>query len=373
MRSSYVIAFLLAAGVGGWIASGYLAKEAPGREAATPADAPTPATDAPTPVIGVRVLDSHADLIKRQLELLGKTEVSRRTIVRAETGGTVAVLGADKGDKLSGGQLLVRMNEDDRPDQLAQAEALVRQRQLEYDVAKTLNKEAIGSRTKLAEAESLLAAAKAQRQRVKLDLERLEVVAPFDSVMEIRHVEIGDFIDRGDPLAVIVDLDPITVVVDVPERELSALQLGVKNPIEFVDETRSTGEVSYIASSANDTTRTFRVEMKVANADLRLREGMTAKVWLQTAQARAHLVTPAALTLDEEGGIGIKTVDDQDKVQFHKVTLVADRPEGMWLGGLPEQARIIVVGQEYVRVGQTVRPESVDGPSLNLPQAEARQ
>ena len=54
--------------------------------------------------------------------------------------------------------------------------------------------------------------------------------------------------------------------------------------------------------------------------------------------------------------VGVKTVDADRMVVFHPVHMIADTPEGIWLGGLPDEVTVIIVGQEYVRAGQRVRP-----------------
>ena len=69
----------------------------------------------------------------------------------------------------------------------------------------------------------------------------------------------------------------------------------------------------------------------------------------------AHLISPAVLTLDDAGAVGVKVVDSEDRVRFHAVNIIADTSEGVWLAGLPAKIRLITVGQEYVRDGQLVR------------------
>jgi len=69
----------------------------------------------------------------------------------------------------------------------------------------------------------------------------------------------------------------------------------------------------------------------------------------------AHLVSPAVLTLDDAGVIGVKAVDGENRVRFYPVKIIADTSQGMWLGGLPEKVTLITVGQEYVLPGQPVR------------------
>jgi multidrug efflux system membrane fusion protein len=70
----------------------------------------------------------------------------------------------------------------------------------------------------------------------------------------------------------------------------------------------------------------------------------------------AHKISPALLTLDPDGNIGIKIVNEFDEVEFFQIELARSDADGVWISGLPEAAHIIVVGQGYVSVGQTVEP-----------------
>jgi multidrug efflux system membrane fusion protein len=77
-------------------------------------------------------------------------------------------------------------------------------------------------------------------------------------------------------------------------------------------------------------------------------------------------MSPAALTLDDAGVIGVKTVDEKSLVHFYPVELVADGADGIWVGGLPREITIITVGQEFVLPGQTVIPVPEDAPAAIL-------
>ena len=117
-----------------------------------------------------------------------------------------------------------------------------------------------------------------------------------------------------------------------------------------------TGVIGYISRTADALTRTFQVEVAIDNADLGISAGLTADVVLFTKPAMAHRVTPAVLTLNDQGQIGIKVVGDDNVVKFHAIEIVADTSDGVWVTGLPHTARVISVGQEFVLDGQTVNP-----------------
>ena len=72
----------------------------------------------------------------------------------------------------------------------------------------------------------------------------------------------------------------------------------------------------------------------------------------------AHLVTPSALTLNDNGVVGVKTVEPDNTVKFRTVEIIANNIDGVWLGGLPNKIQLITVGQEFVIDGEIVTPVS---------------
>jgi len=112
--------------------------------------------------------------------------------------------------------------------------------------------------------------------------------------------------------------------------------------------------VTFLSRAADPETRTFRVEIEVPNADLSLRDGQTAEIVIGAAGKNAHLLPQSALTLNDDGILGVRVVSQDSAALFVPVTLLRDTPSGVWLAGLPDQADVIIIGQEYVTDGVRV-------------------
>lgn len=160
----------------------------------------------------------------------------------------------------------------------------------------------------------------------------------------------------GEPIATFVEIDKLIISGSVSETERANLETGSKATAKLVTGQEATGTVRYIAPVADEATRTFAIEVVVPNKDHALPAGVTAELKLPAGQTLAHRVSPAILTLDANGEIGIKTVAEDNTVRFTKVDIVKSSGEGVWIAGLPAESDIIVVGQGFVRPGEIIDP-----------------
>jgi multidrug efflux system membrane fusion protein len=152
----------------------------------------------------------------------------------------------------------------------------------------------------------------------------------------------------------VIQLDPIRLVGFVPETDVNRVAPGAEAGARLANGETVRGRVVFVGRSADPTTRTFRVEIEVANPDLAIRDGQTAEILIAAAGARGHLLPASALTLDDAGRLGVRSAAE-GVVAFHPVSILRDTPEGVWLTGLPETLDVIVLGQEYVVEGSQVR------------------
>ena len=114
--------------------------------------------------------------------------------------------------------------------------------------------------------------------------------------------------------------------------------------------------MTFLSRSGDETTRTFRLEVTVPNADLAVRDGQTADILVAAEGRVAHLLPQSALTLDDGGVLGLRAVTADNKALFYPVTLLRDTIEGVWVTDLPDTLDVIVIGQEYVIDGVSVAP-----------------
>ena len=189
-----------------------------------------------------------------------------------------------------------------------------------------------------------------------------KIVAPFSGYLETLRVEEGDFLNTGAVCAALIDPDPMLVVADIAEKDIAQVQLGSEATAKLISGRLITGEVTFIASSADKNTRTFRVEISVDNKDRTIRDGVSAEIYIKGKEEPAHKISPAILSLNDQGKLGVRTVTADNRVEFKEINILEDTNSGMWVSGLGEEARIITLGQEYVFQGQTVNVKETFSP-----------
>lgn len=351
MKTSIVIALLIAAGVGLWVLSGQLDPEATQPEAQKPPAPVAHLDDAPA----VRVRSQAAEPHQRTIELRGVTEARRAVNLKSETYGTIVDILVSENTLVRQGEELVRLDEAERGAKLKEARALLRQREIEYDASQKLATKGYRSETERAAAAASLEAAQAAVESAQIELDHAVLRAPFAGFVERQLMEVGDYADRGEPLVRLVELSPLRVVAYANESEILALHLGQEGVARLTDGRQVPGRIAYLAQEAEDATRTFRVELEVDNRNFAIPAGLTADVVVTLPPAPAHKVSPALLGLDKSGRLGIKIVDAEGKARFQPVEVIDDEIDGIWLTGLPQRATIITVGQEFAEDGKPVR------------------
>ena len=104
-------------------------------------------------------------------------------------------------------------------------------------------------------------------------------------------------------------------------------------------------------------TRTFEITIEANNDDLLFKSGITASITIKGNSVKAHKIPPSILTLQDDGTVGVKAIDEKNKVVFYPIKKEIDTIDGMWVSGLPDEVKLIITGQEYITTGQIVEIE----------------
>ncbi|MEM8986491.1 MAG: efflux RND transporter periplasmic adaptor subunit [Pseudomonadota bacterium] len=306
----------------------------------------------------VEVVTLNAEPHKGSIVLRGRTQALRAVTVRSETIGVIAATPVEPGVSVKKGEILCEIAVDARRAQYNQAKASLAQADLEYKAAKELFDKGHRSETALLGATAQRDLAKAGLEQAELELAKTKIRAPFDGVFDDRQAEIGDFLNLGAPCGVVIQQTPFLVVGDVSERDVSLIQKGAAGRARLPNGDTFEGGIRLVSRRADPTTRTFRVELETPNENFLLRDGMTAELIIDINEVMAHMAPQSAMTLNDDGVLGVRAVNTDNIVEFHPVDIIADVEEGFWISGLHGDITIITRGQDFVSEGQRVRTQN---------------
>ncbi|MBI04480.1 MAG: hypothetical protein CMI96_01525 [Pelagibacteraceae bacterium] len=342
--------------------------------------------------------------IDQSIELQGQTTHNKKIDVKSETTGNIIKLNFKRGDKISKGEELIKisienrkeilnsskkdlerlnkeliLNEKNKLNRLSQNKELIKLYEIEYASAKQLIDKGLSSKSKLSLAsfnlanarsdqedilinfesqksniEAQIANVKSQLKNIELDIENTSIKSPFKGIVSDKMVEESEYIVPGNPLFTIIDLNPIKIQGYLSEFDVNKVKLGTKATIENTNGIKKEGIISYISPSAETSTRTFEITIEAENSDLSFKSGITTKIVIAGSELKAHKIPPSILTLQDDGTVGVKAVNEENMVIFYPTTSVKDTIDGIWVSGLPDKVNLIVTGQEYVAIGESV-------------------
>ena len=413
MKRSIIVAFLILAGVVGWLGAGQItnvnAQDEANSNTTENKDTNSYKSDDNSNeneelVFSVETKVFKANLIDQSIELQGQTIHNKKIDVKSETSGNISEINFSRGDKVNKNLSLVLISMDDRKEKLLSAQKdlerlskelilneknrdnLLRQNiekiklyEIEYASAKQLIDKGLSSKSKLSLASFNLANAEADREdikikfestlanleaqitnvksllkNIKLDIAKTNISAPFDGIISEKMVEETEFISVGTPLFTIIDLDPIKIEGYLSEFDVNKVSVGTNAIIEDSNGIKKNGTITFISPSAEISTRTFEITIEANNKDLTYKSGITTKIIIKGSELKAHKIPPSILTLLDDGTVGVKAVNKENNVVFYPTKTIKDTIDGMWVSGLPESVNLIISGQEYISIGEKI-------------------
>ena len=352
----------------------------------------------------VEVKEFNFSQIDQSIELQGQTTHNKKIDVKSETTGNIINIAFNRGDKVSKGDELIKisienrkellnsakkdldrlnkeleLNEQNKINRLSQNKELIKLYEIEFASAKQLIDKGLSSKSKLSLASFNLANARSdqedilitfesqqssigaqianvrsQLKNIELDIDKTVINSPFSGIISDKMIEESEYITPGNIMFTIIDLNPIKIQGYLSEFDVNKVSLGTKAIIENTNGLKKNGTISFISPSAETSTRTFEITIEADNADLSFKSGITTKITIAGSELKAHKIPPSILTLQDDGTVGVKAVNDENIVIFYPTTSVKDTIDGIWVSGLPDKVNLIVTGQEYVAVGESV-------------------
>jgi multidrug efflux system membrane fusion protein len=416
IKSSYLLAGLIALLVGLWMASGSFMKDTPAAindsdqaEADSGADMPKQADV--TSSFTVSAVSVQNETINRTIRANGVSEAAFDVTVSSKIDGNIIRIPATEGSEIKQGDVLVVLDKGTLPEQIAAAKAELNAAEKSYDAAQkqskgTLKEELAAARANLVVTEKRLSIAnelakenftapvelaqlKADYENARVQLAKIETAqnyrselevaqnmarveaaraslaaletqledstirSPVSGLLETLHVEKGERMRRDAAAATILGMDTLSVIVAVPQNDIAQISVGDMVDVKIAGAGTNRGKVTKIASRSNQATRTFDVEVSVQNKDRKLRGGVTVEATIDVGTIAAFGLSPAHLSVSSDGSLFAKISVD-GIVQKIDVNMVRSGGEKVFVSGLPDGAIVLTVGQAFVEAGDNV-------------------
>ena len=288
----------------------------------------------------------------RAVRANGFSEADFIVTVSGKATGEIVEVSVDDGSEVKKGDVLVRLDEGTLPEQIRAARANLDVAKKRQEVAARLAQENFSAPLEQAERAADYENALVQLKLLEKQLADTVISSPVSGHLETMHVEAGERMRNDMPAATILGLDTLSVVVAVPQIEISNVSVG--NDVELlISGLKRQGKVTKIAAQSNTATRTFGVTIDVPNNDRALRAGMSVEATINTGTSVAFGVSPAHLLVSENGQLMAK-VSQNDIVRLVPVDVVRTGSEIVYVSGLTDDMILLTVGQAFVSDGDSV-------------------
>lgn len=298
------------------------------------------------------------------IRVSGQTAADKRAELATRSAGTISALPFKQGDAVKAGDVILSMDSMEKKIAVDAAAQLVKQKQSQADATEALAKRGNVAKLQLDAVRADLQGAQSGYEAAKAELERTQVIAPFTGIIDKISVENGASVAQGAAVATLISLDPIVAVGEISERNLASIKIGSPASVRLVSGASVEGSVRYISREASTATRTYRIEVAIDNKDALIPAGMTAEINLKSDPVKAIKLPRSAVTLNQDGVLGVRAVDKDNKVVFLSVDLIDDATDAIVLTGVQEGTKIIISGQDFVVDGEVVNVVEPDAATL---------
>ena len=315
-----------------------------------------PATEAPPVNVVVMTVKAEPQLADT-FDLPAVVEPNRIVTIASEVSGRIEHIPPEEGNKVSAGDLLVKLNTDlIRPD-FESAKAQVERDQIEFDRMTNLTKENAVTQRDLDNATSQLAISKARLEGIRARLERTSILAPTSGVLNDLLVEEGEYVDPGNPVAQVVDTDTVKVVVEIPERDVAFFSIGDKAEVFANSKGQPeslVGTITFISELADPRTRSTRTEITLDNKQRLLRSGQIVHVSLTRRILKGAIMIPLLAVIPMEDSKTVYVVNSSQAKRRDVKLGVIKGDQVQIESGLEPGDKLIIAGHRFVAPGQKV-------------------
>lgn len=299
-----------------------------------------------------------------RLEMVGQLEAAETVVIRPEIAGVIESIEFAEGEVVDAGQELFRLRADEQRATLREAEAARALAADEFKRTAALSRQRVSAEVELDRARAEVLASEARVDRLRVNLERTEIRAPFAGALGARHVSPGDRVDPNSELVTLAAVERLKLAFTLPEAAVALARPGllVEAEVAAYPEARFAGEVYFVSPTLHPDTRRLELKAWVANSDGSLRPGMFARVGLEVERTERALMIPESAVVYDGQGTFVWRVSSQSRAERVAVEL-GPRQEGFVVvhSGVGDGDTIVSGGTHKVYPGSPLRIAATDG------------
>ncbi len=329
------------------------------------------------PPVAVTTLVVKAQTWQPVLSAVGSMKAVNGVTVSTDMAGIVTEIAFDSGTAVKKGALLVKLESDEEAAQLRASDAKLKLSKIDLARKRDLVAKKAIAQSEWDTAQSSLAQMEAEVEQMKAVVARKQIVAPFDGLVGIRQVNVGQYLQPGSPIAPLQSMDPIYVEFALPQQHFGSLSVGKKVRLgaSGAGGERFDGEITAIDSRVDENTRNVMVQGTVKNPENKLRPGMFVDVEVLLPETSGVLAIPSSSIAYAPYGDAIYVVQDATgadgkggkEVRQQFVKLGSKRGDQVAiLSGLKEGEEIVSSGVFKLRPGAAVQVKNDVQPGNEL-------
>ena len=263
-------------------------------------------------LFNVQVVESLATTINDSIDFSSTTEASRRIEIKSEVMTTVDQVMVKAGTLVKKGQHIIKLDDFDTNKELFDIDLLSQN-----------------------------------------EFNKVALFAPFNGILLDGHKIGGELVMPGEKVYELIDLSSLKIFGYINENDILSISLNNEVSISILGE-EIEGKIDYISPISDPNTKTFEIVVKVDNKNYRYKDGLSSMISIKKGEVLAHKISPSILALGNDGALGVKVINDESKVMFKEIQVIEDTSEYMLVTGLNEKEQLIIVGQQYVSIGDEV-------------------
>jgi RND family efflux transporter MFP subunit len=325
----------------------------------------------------VRYTEAKEYPLRRMVQLPGTVDALRTSTVAGEIAGLVVEFSGREGTVVSKGQVLARLRKENHEHTLRAAEAQLQEDEARLKLAERnleRTRQLFGtndvSQRELDDAlfefnawQGRIEKQRADIARIKDDLDRRTIVAPFAGVVVRKFTELGQWLPEGGPVVELMGLDELEVVGDVPERYFGNVRLGSSTQVTFdaLGRLQVAGKVSAIIPRADPQARTFKIKIRIPNSGGRIGVGMLAQISVPEGEPYRATVVPKDAVVARGPQQVVFLVNGNNTIS--EIPIQTGSGVGAWIevrGDVQAGQKVVTRGNERLMNGQPVQAQVLE-------------